>query len=199
LQRTNQLAAAAEVLERARRARPFFSNTYITLARVLRGQGRFTEALALAADLPQDDAEKLAWQRPELVGSIHRQRAIVAWDAGDEEQLRDLAGQAAGEFRIAAELAPRNQRSSLQRAQEFALCIAEDRFHETVPIQLRVLGREPDDAYEIANLASLLPREDMDAASIDQLRRWLRALASTLARDDATFVARQRELQQQGR
>ncbi len=191
LQRTNQLAEAAAILERAKRVRPFFSNTYITLARVRRDQARYDDAFALADALPDDDPERLAWARPELRGTIYFSRALAHWDAEDREALAADAAQAASEFQAVFAAVPAKLRPRYAQYRDMTSMLAAGRFDDAAMLFLRQLEREPDDAYQVANLAAVLPKDGLDAAATRRLLAWVHALAARLAPADPEFAARQ--------
>lgn len=186
--RLGDYVKAQECLERAHELRPHFWNSTYMLALLHKDRGDFERAEALADALADDLPPSQAWRLPEVRGTIRLRRAIDAWQAGDGEAARAMAEQAAERFAAAIELADGdNVRNKLAIRRETAAYVAAEDAQGAARVLAILLRLTPDDPYEIANLASLLPEEGLDADATAWVRSWMRRLARALAKGDPAF------------
>ncbi|MBK8978620.1 MAG: protein kinase [Planctomycetes bacterium] len=172
---------ALTFLQRAAALRPTFLNTQVSIGQVLMDLGRYDEALAVAAALPDDGRGNLAWRQPELVASIELQRAVDA-PPGSEERIGH-ATRAREQLEAAQAAVPdeRLRRSFALRA-GMARSLAES--GDFLASQLRQLRGDPDNPYQIANVELLLGETPLSEDARLHLRRWLLRLATQLAPGD---------------
>lgn len=199
--RLNDFERSARYLQEALAVRPFAWNTRFTLAQVLRELGKFEEANAIAASLSRTGVRGEAWMVPDLIGSIaaaemmarlvHAQEAEAAGDAGGYEEFMALMRESAA-LAVAAydeALAVRASAAGQLRREFAAACLGSSLEASLVPF-LRALGNDPTNAYQLANLAFLLPPSGLDAERTAWLKALLRRLAKKLAPGNEAFGAR---------
>ena len=191
--RLGRLDDAIEALDRAHALRPTVWNTPYMLALAHKDRGDWNRANAVADAL---DAVEIpaahAWRRPELRATIALRFAIET-RAKDSTAARAAAQEAQRSFEAAAALAPASRANDLIVRARSAASFAGIRPAAAVADFLLALRREPDDPYQISNLASLLPDTELEAGAVQNLRAWLRALSIALAEGDPAFQMRERE------
>jgi tetratricopeptide (TPR) repeat protein len=191
--RLGRLDDAITALQRALELRPGVWNTPYMLALAHKDRGEYDAAFALADRLGTLAlGEAQAWRAPELRATIALRRAITT-RATDPATSRSDAQAAAAQFEAAAALAPKARANDLRVRAGFAAAYGTDRLTEALSGFLGTLRSEPDDPYQISNLATLLREAELDAAGTTALRAWLRALAIALAKGDPAFQTRERE------
>jgi tetratricopeptide (TPR) repeat protein/tRNA A-37 threonylcarbamoyl transferase component Bud32 len=188
-QRLGELNRAHEYLRQALQVRPFAWNTRQVLAQVERDRGNFAVALGYAESLAKTGNRGEAWKQPDLLGSIAlaQAQALLATDA--------TAAQAAAARAVAAydeALAVRNDPEARQR-RELAAALQLLRPQQHVVPFARALLEKPDQAYQLANLAFLLPVGGLDATETAWLAAVLRQLAHDRAAGDEVFRARMQQ------
>ncbi|MGE0141937.1 MAG: protein kinase [Planctomycetota bacterium] len=185
--RRGEIERAIEVLRRAAELRPDAWNTVYMLGLAWKDRANFEEAFTCADrldGLPLTTERE--WRRPELRATVHFRRAVETL-AKDPAQAKVDANLAAGLFREAAARSSGRLNQELGVRAQVAVALASDDFDRAVAGFLNLLARTPDDPYQIANLADLVPARDLPATSVDSLRRWLRSLAIRLADGDPKF------------
>jgi tRNA A-37 threonylcarbamoyl transferase component Bud32/tetratricopeptide (TPR) repeat protein len=186
--RLGDLFKAEHHLIEALRVRPFAWNTRFTLAQLLRTRGDFAGAHALAERLEKTGLRGEAWKQPDLVGSIAQAEAL-ALRGVDVAASRAAAARAVAAYDEA--LAVRATAEARQR-REIAVALLEDRPQAAFVPFARTLLADPDNAYQLANLAFLMPPGGLDA----EQTAWLAAIVRQLARQKAVGDERfQRRLQ----
>ncbi|MBI5850572.1 MAG: protein kinase [Planctomycetes bacterium] len=191
--RLGRLDDAIAALERAHALRPTVWNTPYMLALAHKDRGDWNRANAVADAL---DAVEIpaahAWRRPELRATIALRFAIDT-RANDATAARAAAQEAQRHFEAAAALAPAARANDLRIRARSAASFAGVRPAAALPDFLLALRREPDDPYQISNLASLLPDAGIEASAVANLRAWLRALSIALAEGDPALQSRERD------
>ncbi|MCC6669980.1 MAG: protein kinase [Planctomycetes bacterium] len=189
--RMNRLDDARRVLEAAARIRPWQTNTTVTLAQVHADAGRFADALAVAAALPDSGDE--ARQRFDLVGTLLLRRALQEFQDSERGVAVATAAEALGLLERALEV-PGPGRARIALRAEIARALRDGTRSLATARFLDFLREDPANPYQIANLATVLPDAALDAEGTTALRTYLRALAETLAPGDAAFRERQARL-----
>ncbi|MFN9703230.1 MAG: hypothetical protein ACK595_00215, partial [Planctomycetota bacterium] len=164
-------------LQEALRVRPFAWNTRFTLAQLRRTRGDFAGAYAFAEGLEKTGLRGEAWKQPDLLGSIAQAEAL-ALRGSDVAASRAAAARAVGASDEA--LAVRPTVEARQR-REVAVALLEDRPQAAFVPFARTLLADPDNAYQLANLAFLMPPGGLDA----EQAAWLAAIVRQLARQKA--------------
>lgn len=175
--RLGDLAAAEHHLREALRVRPFAWNTRFTLAQLLRTRGDFAGAYAFAEGLEKTGLRGEAWKQPDLLGSIAQAEAL-ALRGSDVAASQAAAARAVAAYDEA--LAVRATAEARQR-REIAVALMEDRPQAAFVPFARTLLADPDNAYQLANLAFLMPPGGLDA----EQTAWLAAIVRQLARQRA--------------
>ncbi|MFN9756687.1 MAG: protein kinase domain-containing protein [Planctomycetota bacterium] len=175
--RLGDLARAEHHLQEALRVRPFAWNTRFTLAQLRRTRGDFAGAYAFAEGLEKTGLRGEAWKQPDLLGSIAQAEAL-ALRGSDVAASRAAAARAVGAYDEA--LAVRPTVEARQR-REVAVALLEDRPQAAFVPVARTLLADPDNAYQLANLAFLMPPGGLDA----EQAAWLAAIVRQLARQKA--------------
>jgi tRNA A-37 threonylcarbamoyl transferase component Bud32/tetratricopeptide (TPR) repeat protein len=190
-QNLGELNRAYEYLQQALQVRPFAWNTRQVLAQVERDRGNLAVAFGHAESLAKTGHRGEAWKQPDLLGSIAlaQAQALLATDPA--------AAQAAAARAVAAydeALAVRNDPEARQRRELAAALQLLQPPQHLVPFA-RALLEKPDQPYQLANLAFLLPAGGLDATETAWLAAVLRRLAHDRAPGDEVFRARmQREI-----
>ncbi len=160
------------------------------LALLEKDRGKFDRAFELADALPDDIPPQHAWRRPELRATILLRRAIDTRKTS--KHWHDDAERAVAAFDEALGLVRSSGiRARLQVRREVARYVADADDLGATRAFVNLLRLTPDDPYEIANLASILPDDGLDATATTWLRAWLRRLAIALAKGDPAFRERQ--------
>ena len=174
--RVGDLAAAERHLRAAMRLRSFAWNTRYTLALTLRDRGQLDAALELCEGLTRDGARGRI--RAETIGSIHLARAV---DSPDWQRRRELAALAAASYREA--LASRDSARGRRHLAIAEALTAESREQAFLAFA-RAIHDAPPDAYQLASLAFLMPRDGLPAEQAAWLAILLRRLAIEKAGDN---------------
>jgi hypothetical protein len=82
-------------------------------------------------------------------------------------------------------------REKLGQRRELAAFVAADQQAAAICAMVELLAGTPDDPYEIANLAAILPDAGLGPDAIAAFRDWLRRLSIRLAEGDPAFQAGQ--------
>ncbi len=178
--RLGQLAASQQHLDAALRLRPFAWNTKYTLAQLAQARGDFGLAREWAGKVPTSGPSGQAWKQPNLLGAIATEQAMVKLRA-DAEGSRAAAEQAVAAFDRALLAAPKNV--GLQRRRQLAVALRQHDLETAVVEYCRqvVDSREDTDAYQLANLAFLMPPDGLAPAQV----AWVAALVRKLALERA--------------
>lgn len=187
--RLGDLAQAEHHLREALRVRPFAWNTRFTLAQLLRTRGDFAGAYAFAEGLEKTGLRGEAWKQPDLLGSIAQAEAL-SLRGGDVAASRAAAARAVAAYDEA--LAVRATAEARQR-REIAVALMEDRPQAAFVPFARTLLADPDNAYQLANLAFLMPPGGLDAEQTAWLAAIMRQLARQRADGDERFQRRLEE------
>ncbi|MFO1053458.1 MAG: protein kinase [Planctomycetota bacterium] len=189
--RLGRLDDALRCLSRALELRPTVWNTVYMLGLAEKDREDFDAALADADRLDAITVPaEVAWRKPELRATILLRRGITR-RSNDAAGSRQDAADAERLFGEAAALAPKTTANELKVRAQIAAAIGAERETDALPALLALLRRTPDDAYQIANLADLLPKDGLDAGTSVALRRYLRALAIALATGDPVFQGKE--------
>lgn len=184
--RLGRLDDSERHLRHALRLRSFAWNTRQTLAQVARTRGDFATAYTIAEALPATGHRGEAWMQPDLVASIAMAEAMALIS-------RDPAASVAAARRAVAcydqELAVRDREDVRQR-RAIAAALVEDRPSAAVIPFATALLERPEDPYQLANLAFLLPRSGLDAAQTAWVAAVLRRLAAERAAGDTALRER---------
>ncbi len=190
LRRLHRLDDAERHLARALELRPFAWNTRYTQAQVAAMRGQWSLANEIAGRLEKTGRRNEAARQPDLVGTLAIEEALAV-----QESDAAAAKAAAARAVIAYDesLAARNSRA-VQLRRAFAAALAGDqRSAALVPFAKAMMG-DPVNAYQLGNLAFLIPPQGLDGAQAAQLQALLRRLAQRLADGDEAFIAQMEEL-----
>jgi serine/threonine-protein kinase len=180
--RHGDLASAERHLREAQRLRSFAWNTRFTLAQVLRDRGQLDEAMALCDQLPTEGTRGRL--RLDLIGSIHLERAALcsSW-----EERRGVAEQAAASYRAALAM-----RATTRGRRQLAIAeaLASENRDEAFLSYARAVHESPGAAYDLANLAFLMPQSGLGVDQTAWLAIILRRLALQEAGDNAALRER---------
>jgi tetratricopeptide (TPR) repeat protein/tRNA A-37 threonylcarbamoyl transferase component Bud32 len=188
-QRLGDLTRAHDCLQQALAVRPFAWNTRQVLAQVERDRGNFDAALLLAGSLAKTGNRDEAWKQPDLLGSIALAQA-QALLATDPSAARTAAARAVAAYDEA--LAVRNDPEARQRRELAAALQLLQPTQHLMPFA-RALLEKPDQPYQLANLAFLLPTGGLGATETAWLAAILRRLAHDRAPGDEVFRARMQQ------
>lgn len=193
LRRTARLQAAVVTLEEAWRLRPSYWNTPYTLSQVFRDLGDFAAARLWAERVPATGPGGLEWKQPDLWGNLELAEAMTH-RGGDADAAAECARRAVAAFdRALAAAKADNLRQILEVRRAVAAALLADDLNQALVGLLRQLQMEPEDPYQIANLASLLPAQGLDPLATIWLDIWLRSLALKLAPHDPQLRARMQD------
>lgn len=184
--RLDDLAGAEHYLQQALRVRPFAWNTRFTLAQLLRARGDFAGAYKFAEGLEKTGLRGEAWKLPDLLGSIAQAEALAL--RGSDV----AASQAAAARSVTAYDEALAVRATAEAQQRRAISVAllEDRPQAALVPFARTLLADPSSAYQLANLAFLMPPGGLDAAQTAWLAAIVRQLARQKADGDKVFQRR---------
>ncbi|MBX3464032.1 MAG: protein kinase [Planctomycetes bacterium] len=186
LLRLGRLDDSERHLQHALRLRPFAWNSRHTLAQLHRTRGDFARAHELAAGLARTGSRGEAWQQPDLVGSIALAEAM-ALARHDAAASAEAARRAVASYD--AMLAVRDTEAGRLRRAIAAAMAGERPAAAVIPFAAALLA-EPDDPYQLANLAFLLPQAGLDAAQTAWVAAVLRRLAMARAAGDEALKQR---------
>jgi tetratricopeptide (TPR) repeat protein/tRNA A-37 threonylcarbamoyl transferase component Bud32 len=178
LLRLGDLDASEEHLMAALRLRPFAWNTQYTLAQLEQARGNFAKAREWALQVPKEGHSGQAWKRPNLLGSIAVDESL-ALHRSDPAASRAAAADAVLAYDAACAASPKS--SALARRRGFAKALQQDdlptAFVEYAKFLVDDLDPETvDDAYQLRNLAFLLPAKGLDEARAAWVAALLRRL-----------------------
>jgi tetratricopeptide (TPR) repeat protein len=186
LLRLGRLDASERHLRTAQRLRPFAWNTRHTLAQVARTRGDFATAYEIAEALPKTGHRGENWMQPDLVGSIALAEAMAL--VGENPAAATAAAERAVASYDEVLAVRRTTAAELRRA--IAAALVGDRPSAAVIPFAAALLEDPDDPYQLANLAFLLPRSGLDAAQTAWVAAVLRRLAVERAFGDTALRER---------
>ncbi|MBL8756710.1 MAG: protein kinase [Planctomycetes bacterium] len=180
------LDRAEHHLRDALRVRPFAWNTRHTLARLKRDRGDFAGARELAAGLETTGKRGEAWKQPDLLASIDVAEAMAV-RAADPERARALAAAAVAAYDVSLAAA---RRPDVAMRRGIAVVLTRERVEGAAVEFAGLLLEDPDQAWHLANLAFLLPRDGLSAEATAWVGAILRKLAWQRAAGEETFRAR---------
>ncbi len=186
LRRLHRLDEADRHLQQALALRPFSWNTKFTMAQLAMTRGNFVGAYAIAASMPKTGERFEAARQPDLVGTIAIAESV--WLLATDP----VAAKAAAGCAVAAydEALLHRVTPDAQLRREMAVALySDDHAAALVPFATAMMG-DPVNAYQIANLAFLMPDQGLDAKQAARLQAFLRKLARELADGDETFGAK---------
>ncbi|MBL8749701.1 MAG: serine/threonine protein kinase [Planctomycetes bacterium] len=186
-----RLDDAERHLRQALRLRPFAWNTQQCLARLAQRRGDLGTAYEIVNGLAKTGNRGESWMQPDLVGSIALDEAMALVET-DPEASRRAAVRAVAAYDEA--LRARDSVLGRQRrAISFALT-SSDKLAAIGPFATTLL-EEPDNAYQLANFAYLLPPTGLDERATAWVSAVLRTIAIQRALGDEDLKARlQREI-----
>jgi len=184
--RLGRLDDSERHLRHALRLRSFAWNTRHTLAQVARTRGDFATAYAIAEALPKTGHRGESWMQPDLIGSIALAEAMALVES---EPARSTAAAARAVASYDEVLAVRDTPAARQRRAIAAALVGDRPSAAVIPFAEALLD-EPDDPYQLANLAFLLPKSGLDGAQTAWVAAVLRRLAVERAAGDAALRVR---------
>jgi tetratricopeptide (TPR) repeat protein len=172
-------------LKQALEYRSFAWNTKHTLAQLERMRGNYAAAYAWADVLGTTGNSGEAWRAPSMVGTIAVDEAL-ALRRVDAQKSRAAAGRAIEAYDRALQANPSNPNLKLKRQAAIALQAVDVgpalvEYAKLLEGDKTLLKGESDDAYELANLAGLVPDSGLDAAQTAWLLAVLRKVAASRA------------------
>jgi tetratricopeptide (TPR) repeat protein len=184
--RLGRLDDSERHLQEALRLHAFAWNTRHTLAQLARTRGDFATAYAIAEALPKTGHRGESWMQPDLVGSIALAEAM-ALVTSDPLRSRAAAARAVASYDEALSV---RDTSAGRQGRAIAVALVGERPAAAVIPFAAALLEEPDDPYQLANLAFLLPKSGLDAAQTAWVAAVLRRLAAERAAGDTALRAR---------
>jgi tetratricopeptide (TPR) repeat protein/tRNA A-37 threonylcarbamoyl transferase component Bud32 len=184
--RLHDYERAFDCLQQALAVRPFAWNTRSTLALVERDRGNFAAAYRWAEGLAKTGLRDEAWRQPDLLGSI-AQAESAALRERDPAAARAAAARALMAYDEA--LSVRANAEARQR-REVVVAMQKDRPQEHLLPFAQALFAAPDQPYQLANLAWLLPEQGLGPAETAWLAAIVRRLAALRAPGDEAFQQR---------
>jgi tetratricopeptide (TPR) repeat protein len=181
--RCGHLDEARRCCERAVALRPQFPNSLSGLCQVLREQGDYAAADAVAQRIADRGWSCYDRANVELV------QAVAAWVAGDAARRRAHAVAAVEGFRAAAAAGPtRNPRAAgVPASLALVEALGGDEPGAALGLFVQRLRSDPANARQLINLAGLLVAQPPDPAAGEQLTLLLSDLAVELAPEDAAL------------
>jgi len=184
--RLNRLDEAEAHLRRALELRPFAWNSQYTLAQVLRDRGEFAAAYEIMDHLDSSGSARRRWRHERLVAVIAIAEATALLHE-DVARSKAAARRAVESCRRELQIHDSLTCEQLQLAAEALL--SGKRGEALVPF-LQTMQRDPLDAYQLANLAFLMPLGGLDAEQTAWLAVTIRRIAQHRAEGNAAFVQR---------
>ncbi|MBK8100704.1 MAG: protein kinase [Planctomycetes bacterium] len=185
LRHETRVDEAQQHLERSLQLRPFADNSKHALAQLHRDRGDFAKARELAAAIEPTARELWSVKQPELLGSIATFEAVAALRAGGDPA--PAAAVAVAHYDVALSAAKANAR--VQKARAFAAALQQQDRNAAVRLLMEAMrATNPDDPYQLGNLALLLPEAGLSAESVAALRALLRRLAERLGGEDEVLL-----------
>lgn len=183
--RLNDLTKADEYLARAGAVRPHFWNTLYTRAQILKDRGDFAGAWAVAEGLGETGAAGAAWKKPYLLANIAVQELCALYRSKAKAgELEAVAARAIEQFDRTAVRASASLQPRIAATKALAHALTAGNPDEACERLLAQLASDPQDPFQIGNVASLLPTEGLSGRATTYLRLYLAALAAKLAPQD---------------
>lgn len=183
--RLNDLTKADEYLARAGALRPHFWNTLYTRAQILKDRGDFAGAWAVTEGLAETGAAGAEWKKPYLLANIAVQELCALYRAkAPAGELEAVAARAIAQFDLTAVRASASLQPRIAATKALAHALTAGDADEACARLLAQLASEPQDPFQIGNVASLLPAGGLSGRATTYLRLYLAALAAKLAPQD---------------